>query len=216
MTPPITSRKISGVRVGNGPLCQYLALYRSHAEELGYESYGVHCRLRFIAKLDLWLRRNGKSLHDLDEALVETFCEKLRRRQPRNFTGARTTFRQLLHVLRENGAIPPPTAMEGRCPALKVADEYRRFASEQRGLDRSTIYDYSRHVDRFLLERFGEGAVDLGQITARDITTFVRKSGARFSRGLTAQIITGMRSFLRFARYRDYIKSDLAVAVPAV
>jgi len=216
MTPPISSRVVSGVRVAGGPLCQYLDIYRARAEQLGYKPHEVTTRLRFIAKLDLWLTQNRKSLSDLNEAMVAAFGEKLRRWQPCNFSGARTTFRQLLSVLREIGVLPPRAAPEAVCPAITLADEYRCFAREQRGLVAATIYNYSRHVDRFLLEHFEHGPVDLRQVTARDITTFIRRAGTRFSRGKTAQIITGLRSFLRFARYRDYIKGDLAVTVPAV
>jgi site-specific recombinase XerD len=216
MTPSITSRVVSGVRVADGPLCQYLDIYRSCAEQLGYESNGVHCRLRFIAKLDLWLRRKKQPLRELDEKAVAMFLAKLRQRQPRNVRGARATFRQLLVVLREAGAIPPRVVPAAPCPALKLAGEYRRFAKEQRGLVDATVHNYARHVDRFLVERFGRGPVDLERLAGSDITTFIRNAGGRFSRGKTAQIVTGMRSFLRFARFRDYIKRDLAVVVPAV
>jgi len=183
---------------------------------LGYKPDQIRFRLRHIAKLDLWLVRKKVSLRDLDEETVASFLAQLRRRRPRNGRGARTTLRQLLQLLRDSGVVPPRLELKAACPALRLADEYRCFAREQRGLVAATVYNYARHVDRFLLEHFGRDPVDLRQVTARDITKFIRRNGARFSRGKTAQIITGMRSFLRFARYRDYIKTDLAVTVPAV
>jgi site-specific recombinase XerD len=197
-------------------LCVHMETYRVRAEQWGYKPHMVRFRLRHIAKLDLWLVRQKISLTELNEETIAAFLAELRRRQPRNVRGARMTLRQLLRVLRERGVVPLRVEPTAACPALRLANEYRCFAKEQRGLVAATVYNYARHVDRFLLEHFGHGPVVLGQLQGRDITTFIRLAGARFSRGKTAQIITGMRSFLRFARYRDYINTDLAVSVPAV
>lgn len=216
MTPSITSRVICGVRVAGGPLCVHLETYRARAEQWGYKPHMILFRLRHIAKLDLWLTRKKRSIGELNEETITLFLTELRRRQPRTVRGARITLRQLLQVLREGGVVPPRIERNATCPALRLADEYRDFAKEQRGLVAATVYNYARHIDRFLLEKFGHGPVALGRLTGRHITNFIRVAGARSSRGRTAQIITGMRSFLRFARYRDYIKTDLAVTVPAV
>jgi integrase len=97
-----------------------------------------------------------------------------------------------------------------------MTDDYRMFLSNERGLDRATIYNYSRHIDRFLSERYGTGRVDLGDLQASEITAFVRREAPRFGRGQAAQVVTGLRSFLRFARYRGHIRVDLAAAVPCV
>ena len=216
MTPSITSRVECGVRVAGGPLCEHLETYRARAEQWGYRPHMIVFRLRHIAKLDLWLTRKNRSICDLNEETTNVVLAEWRRQHPRNMKGVRMTLRQLLQALRESGVIPPRRKPTAACPALQLADEYRGFAKEQRGLVATTVYSYARHVDRFLLEQFGYGPVALGRLTGRDITTFIRVAGAGFSRGKTAQIITGMRSFLRFARYRDYIKTDLAVTVPAV
>ncbi len=197
-------------------MCEHLETYRARAEQWGYKPHIIRFRLRQIAKLDLWLTRKKRSMSDVNEETVATFLAQLRRRQPRNVRGARITLRQLLRVLRESRVVPPREEPKAACAALQLASEYRDFAKEQRGLVAATVYNYARHVDRFLLEQFGHGPVTLGRLTGREITRFIREAGTRFSRGQTAQIITGMRSFLRFARYRDYIKTDLAVTVPAV
>ena len=205
-----------GPRYGRAPVCAFGNPW-ARAEQLGYKPHMIRCRLRHIAKLDLWLVRKKIPMRKLNEETLATFLVELRRRrQPCNVRGARMTLRQLLRVLRESGVVPARVEPKAACPALRLANEYRDYAKKQRGLVTATVYNYARHVDRFLLEQFGHGPVAMGRLTGRDITTFIRVDGARFSRGKTAQIITGMRSFLRFARFRDYIKTDLAVTVPAV
>ena len=90
------------------------------------------------------------------------------------------------------------------------------FLREERGLDHATVYHYSRHIDRFLNEQFGAGRVNLRALGGLEITAFVRRHAPRYGRGWAAQMVTGLRSFFRFAQFRGLIASDLAAVVPAV
>ena len=47
-------------------------------------------------------------------------------------------------------------------------NEYRLFSIENRGLDRTTIHNYSRHVQRFLDVHFGTGRVELAVMEVQD------------------------------------------------
>lgn len=90
------------------------------------------------------------------------------------------------------------------------------FLKKERGLDCATIYNYARHVDRFLAEQFGSGRINLRALGVSDIGVFVRRQALRHGRGWAAQMVTALRSFFRFARLRGVIKSDLAALVPSV
>lgn len=214
MTPSLTSPIVSGVRVSGGPLCKYIGKYRTQSEGLGYAPSMVLIHLRAVAKFDLWLRLRKQRLCDVNERVVGQFLDRLRVKRPGAFRSAITALRHLLRLLRNTGATQP--SKEVRSPAGRLTDDYRMFLSNERGLDRATIYNYSRHIDRFLSERYGTGRVDLGDLQASEITAFVRREAPRFGRGQAAQVVTGLRSFLRFARYRGQIRVDLAAAVPCV
>lgn len=216
MTPSLTSAIVSGVRVSGGPLCEYIGNYRTKAEELGYAPSMVLIRLRFIAKFDLWLRRKKVRLCDIDEEIVGQFLNRLRAKYPSIGRGAAAALRLLVNLLRDAGAIAPKKETIACSPALRLTDEYRRFLKDERGLDCATIYHYSRHIDRFLSERYGTGRLDLGDLQASDVIGFVRREAPRFGRGQAAQVVTGLRSFLRFARYRGLVRADLAAVVPCV
>lgn len=215
MTPSLTASIVSGVRVTCGPLFRYVEAYRAQLKKLGYAPIMVYHRLRTFAKLNGWLARNRQTARRLNEAMVDRFLADLRARALTGH-GAATGLRQLLGVLREAGAIPASGPPHRGVPAQRLTESYRRFLGEERGLDPVTIYHYARHVERFLLQRFGAGPVHLRRLQAREISGFVRRDSARFSRGTTAGVICGLRSFLRFARYRGLIASDLANAVPGV
>ncbi len=64
--------------------------------------------------------------------------------------------------------------------------------------------------------RFGTGRLRLAQLEVRDVAAFVQRQAHGHSRGHVLSVVTGLRSFLRFARYRGYIETDLGSALPRV
>ena len=216
MTPSLTSPVKSGVRVSNGPLTAYIAPYRAKLEDLGYTPAQVVYHLRFFAKLDLWLLRRKERLSWLNEQKVGQFLAQLRKERPAGCRGAGSRLRLLLSFLRDVGVVAPKSAPIAISPSQRLTDRYRAFLKEERGLDRATISNYARHIDRFLNEHFGTGRVKLRALGTSQIAAFVRRHAPPGSLGLAAQMVTGLRSFFRFAQLRGLITSDLAAVVPAV
>lgn len=199
-----------------GPLTSHIASYRAKLEGLGYSAAMVLYHLRLFAKLDLWLVRKRQRLWLLNENDTDRFLGHCRCKHPAACRGARSTLPLIVELLRDAGAVAPRRKTKASSPAERLANEYRLFLQEKRGLDPATIYNYSRHVGRFLAEHFGARPVNLRTLGAREITAFVRYHAPRYGRGWAAQMVTGLRSFLRFARYRGLITSDLAATVPPV
>lgn len=216
MTPSLTSPVICGVRVSGGPLCAYLAQYRTKLEGLGYSPVTVLLRLRLVAKLDLWMLRQNQHQRMLDEQMIDRFLDRLRSRHRSVCRGAPRALRLLLDLLVDCGVVRARKEAAARSPAQRLAGEYRRFLKEERGLDCATIYNYSRHVEEFLSAHYGLGRIHLRSLRAHDITDFVRREAPRFGRGRAAQLVTGLRSFFRFARYRGFVGVDLAQVIPPV
>ena len=216
MTLSLTSPLKSGVRVSDGPLTAHIAVFRAKLEALGYAPTMVLYHLRLFAKLDLWLLRSKLRLWRLDEEDTHRFLVRLRAKHPYACRGGRSALRLLLKVLRDAGVVAPKRDLIPDNPARRLAREYRVFLEEERGLDRATIYNYSRHIDRFLAEHFGSGRVNLRALGVSDIAAFVRRHAPQHGRGWAAQMVTGLRSFFRFAQFRGVIGSDLGALVPAV
>jgi len=216
MNISITSPVKSGVRVCDGPLTAHIGSYRTRLEGLGYSAAMVLYHLRFFAKFDSWLVRKKQRLWLLNENDTDHFLARCRNKHPAACRGARSTLPLILQFLRDAGVVAPRRKPNTNSPAERLAGEYRLFLQEERGLDGATVANYSRHVDRFLAEHFGAEPVNLRTVGAREITAFVRHHAPRFGRGWAAQMVTGLRSFFRFARYRGLITSDLATMVPPV
>jgi site-specific recombinase XerD len=186
-------------------------------EDLGYTPITVLYHLRLFAKFDLWLLRRRRRLWRLNEEDADRFLKRLHARYPTVRYGSRLTLRLLLKLLRDVGVVAPKKSdPKASRPAQRLANKYRVFLKEERGLDRSTVYHYSRHIDRFLNEHFGAGRVNLRALGGLEITAFVRRQAPRYGRGWAAQMVTGLRSFFRFAQFRGLIASDLAAVVPPV
>jgi site-specific recombinase XerC len=95
---------------------------------------------------------------------------------------------------------------------LKVATS----GQSKRALSLRTVFYYVDFARSFLEQKFGEGKLELSALHAVDVIRFIQRQAARGSRGAARKLTTAWRSFLRYARYRDYITIDLATGVPAV
>jgi site-specific recombinase XerD len=215
MAPSLTSPVKCGVRLCGGPLSSHLASYRAKLEGLGYTPAQVRYHLRFFAKLDRWLLTRKQRLWQLNEKKVDKFLKRLRAKHPTVCRGAPSASRLLLTALRDIGVVAPKRPPVVTSPAERLANQYRVFLKEERGLDDATIHNYSRHVDRFLAEQFGRGPIKLRALGVSDIGAFVRRHAPRHGRGWAAQMVTALRSFFRFTRLQGVIKSDLAALVPS-
>ena len=213
MTPSFAQLKtVRGLDCG--PLARHVETYVTLLQEQGYQPRTVREHLHLIAHVNRWLVRTGRGPRDLNEPVLARFL-KHHWRRARSDYGAWPALCRLLGILREAGVAPPAPA-KPRNPAQRLADDYWTYLSGARGLDRSTIYHYSRHSETFLTERFGCGAVRLSTLQAPEVISFVRRHVRRHGSGHALQVVTALRSFLRFLHYRGHVTTDLSPVVPAV
>ena len=213
MKTPLTNFKtVQGL--DSGPLCRHIQLYMAHVHEQRYKPKTIRYHLQLMANFNRWLVRTGRGLRDLNETTIEAFLRRLLGQRSWR-AGERTALLRMLSILRETRATPQAKTAQ-LTPAQALAAQYRQYLAEERGCSDWTVGNYSRHIDRFLGQRFGEGSVRFEQFRAQDVIAFVRREAGRHGRGYILQVVTGLRSFFRFLRYRGDITTDLAAAVPSV
>jgi integrase/recombinase XerD len=119
-----------------------------------------------------------------------------------------------LAFLREIGAVPPlaPVMVDGLIDELLC--DYRRYLSCERGLAPKTVETFERVARLFLAEHDQEGAV--GRLTAADVSVFLARECPRRSIGSAQQLVTGLRSLLRYLHVTGAIELPLRWAVPGV
>lgn len=198
----------------SGPLRPHVQPYITQLREQGYQPRTVRAHLCFFANFGRWLTRTNRRLGDLNEELTERFL--VRHLGGRTWrAGERPALRRLLGILRKAQVTPQAKAIPPT-PAQRLAADYRRYLADERGCSGWTLENYGRHIDRFVTQRFGTGSLKPSRLQARDVVAFVKRNAQGHGRGHTLQVVTALRSFLRFLHYRGHIASDLAAAVPAV
>jgi len=213
MTPSFT--QLNTIRgLDSGPLCPFAQPYIALLQGQGYQPKTVREHLRLIASLNRWLVHRRRGLRDLDEHVIARFLKRhLRRRKA--WCGALPAMHRLLDILRKTGVTPPAKVIP-LTPAQRLADQYRQYLLRERGCAEETVENYVRHVDRFLARRLGSERDDLTTLRACEVTEFVQRNARDHNPPQTKQVITALRSFLRYLHYCGCIPKDLSPTVPAV
>jgi hypothetical protein len=174
----LSSHYIQSARFGS--LSPYVKPYITLVLNKGYKPTTIVGQLRLIARLNRWLLRMDYDLGRLDERVLEHFqkCEQKKRRTPAD--GVRVTLQRFLGVLRDARVAPPAEGSSVSQTAVQcLTERYRRHLLDDQGLAESTVVNYTWHVQKFLSEQFGAGAVNLISLQAQDAITFIRHTCAQ-------------------------------------
>jgi site-specific recombinase XerD len=211
----LSSHYIQSARFGS--LSPYVKPYLTLVLNNGYKPATIVGQLRLIARLNRWLLRMDYDLGRLDERVLEHFqrCEQKKRRTPAG--SARATLQRLLGVLRQARVVPPAErSLVPQTAVQRLTERYRRHLLDDQGLAESTVVNYTWHVQKFLSEQFGAGAVNLIRLQAQDAITFIRHTARDHSTRHAQLLVAALRSFFRFLHYQGEIETDLAPALPNV
>lgn len=198
----------------DGPLGPYIDTYAAEMRGEGYARQTSEVQIRLVADFSWWLARRRMQAQEITAELFQPYLRaRARRRRPtRNDFSA---LHRLLDLLVRQGVVPAPVSAVAT-PAERLQSEFRLYMQQERALASTTQACYLTFVSEFLTERFGAGPVDLSGLCAADVTGFVRRRAVAIQSKRVQLMTTALRSFLRFARYRGDIDTDLAACVPAV
>jgi site-specific recombinase XerD len=195
-----------------GPLGPYIdRVAVRYIEQLYTRDYAA-ASLISIGRFGRWLERCGLKPDDIDEQLIDQYIQ---RRSVRAHAGTPTALRNLLRVLREVGACPPP-ALVARGPDQILEDDFKGYLVTERGLAARTVEHYARAAHAFLAACPREEDRVWSALTAADVLTFVRRRAETRIPIYMQQLCTGLRAFLRYLRFRGEIQGDLAASVPRI
>jgi integrase/recombinase XerD len=209
-------KRASRLRV-EGPLAPYFEPYAEHLADRGYSQVSYWKKTFLISEFSRWL---GVHVIEAGKITAEHGAAFLRDRAQHHILKQDdpTSLSGILTWLRSAGIIEsqPVAAGEG-FRTEPMLQEYADWLREERGLAPSTIENYTGYVRRFLANISGADEPHLAAISACHITDYIRCNVPRdrtFSHAKNT--VTSLRSFFRFARYRDYIQTDFAAVVPSV
>ncbi len=203
-------------RVQVGPLGPYLASYAGQLLAQQDARRSACAQIGLVADFSRWLDRHRVTERELTPRHTEQYLRDRAQQGYRPRRGDTAALDRVLDLLRQMAIIAGPPAPAALTPARRGQAEFDRYLHQERALAPSTRVAYGSVVGRFLTERFATEPVDWSGLGAVDVTGFVRRHAARLQPKTSQLMTTALRAFLRFARQRGEITTDLASAVPSV
>jgi len=198
-----------------GPLGLYIDEFAQQLSEQGYSRLYGRRQLQLAAKLSRWLGRKNLAVADLKVADLESYL-KCRSRRVRVRRGDAANLRAFYELLCQKGLVVARVDPIPKTPIEELQGKFGLYLGEERALAATTVIGYLPFSRELLAHRFGTGPVDLSLLTAADVVDFVQYRAPSLIRKQAKKMTTVLRSFLRYARYHNYIRTDLAACVPCV
>src|SRR4030066_83058 len=155
-----------------GLLVSYLDSFVEAVSDLGYARASLQARMWLLGDLGRWLKRRNLRLADLGEPLVSRFLDGRHRRRCLRRDDTRIA-RQFLEHLREQGVVRAQEPPIDRAPLAPLGRRYESHLRRERGLSLATVTRYWSFLQRFLVERFGSGPIQLHELTPCDVSGFL-------------------------------------------
>ena len=210
-------RKRRSRLVVEGPLAPYFEPYAEYLADQGYSQVSYWKKTFLVSEFSRWLGREKIAASEITAEHEEAFlrhngeCRCPKRGDPIALTSVTSWLRENSVIEGKLIASPEPSEID------RILHEYGSYLHEDRGLAPATVENYAGYIRRFLADMCGTEELKLGSIRASQIADYIRRNAPRDRTFASAKdTVTALRSFLRFARYRDYIQTDLAAAVPSV
>jgi integrase/recombinase XerD len=201
-------------RMGEGALGPFVCAFAEQLSEQGYTRGSARLSLRLVANFSRWIERRGVVVQTLAPEDIGRYLKYRRAHQlPRSEDAGILT--RFLTLLVDRGVVAKKKASTPT-PAHEFEEEFRQYLQQERGLAPATIGNYLPMVRRFLVQLYGCGEMQLGQLRAADVIRFVQIEAARLRPKRAKLMTTALRSLLQYARYRGLITVDLPASIPTV
>lgn len=189
--------------LAKGPLAPHVDAYKQYLTDRGYAATTFANCIRCVAHFAQWVHGRRLPIRRIDEAVVAEFlddhlprcrCTGPVHRDRRNLSAA---LGHLLTVLRDQGAVVPPTVS-----TTPVNEELRRYDEHMdhvRGLALKTRDIALRIVSRLLASRFGDGAVNIAAIKPDHVRRFFAQQAKLYSKPANAgTVVATLRGYFRY------------------
>jgi integrase/recombinase XerD len=200
----------------SGPLAPYSAGFESWLRSRSYSSSAVANRLCQLDQLSRWLERRGLVAGELTEARAAEFARSRREAGLVTWTSLQSVALPL-EYLRAVGVVPRVTVPAGDGPLEELLAEYGRYLLVERRLSEHTVRDaYVPAARLFLAGRERPDGLALKRLSAADLSTFLVAECPKRSVSGARDLVSALRSFLRYLHVAGLIEAPLVWAVPSV
>jgi len=200
----------------SGPLSAYAAEYASWLRGQSYSRSAISDRLWQFDQLSRWLDREGLAVGALSAAACERFAAS-RRAAGRVTLVAPQSMALPVEYLRARGLTPKPVPPLAHGLVVDLLADYGSYLLIERGLSPHTVFDaYVPAARLFLAGRDGPGGLRLDRLAAADVSMFLTRECPKRSVSGRRDLVSALRSFLRYLHLAGRIEAPLVWALPAV
>jgi site-specific recombinase XerD len=197
-----------------GPLVDHLAQFESLLVEQGYPSETIRRSLLLIADFSRWLKALPLAVEHVTHATAQRYLRyRLHHRCRRK--GNASALRKFVQMLQHHGVVEQEVVAQ--IAVERLISDYSLYLHQERGLAVASVRKYVHAARTLLIQQRITNVRGLSRLSAQRVIRFLQSTGSGNSGTPRVQhIAIGLRSFLRYARYRGYFKPDLAAAIPRV
>lgn len=196
----------------DGPLNQFQEGYEQHLSRFGFSVSATKRHLYLMAHLSRWMKQKSVSCAGLNTESIERFFID---RRAMGYVRFRTPqgLSMLMSYLREQNIAPELVPVEISDAVDLLLEKYLEFLSSERGLSSSSIVGYRRIASSFLQTCRCESSKHPYQINVIKVHAFIDTECSRLSIGSANNVVTVLRSLLRFLYLDNAIVSPMAESV---
>ena len=199
----------------HGPLGSIIPAYAALLSQQGYSNNPPSFNFVSSADMNQWLHQQRLQVIDLSEPTIHRYLRSRHQRfRPRRDDAS--ILRRLVHLLHAHGLLPEEATRPPDNPRQHVENDFDRYLSEERGLSVSTRVNYRSFIQRFLSFQFGDDPACFADLNADNVIQFIQNQAGRLTPKRAGLMVTALRSFFRYLRYRGDITKDLAACVPPI
>ena len=203
----------------SGPLAEHLDAYVAWLVKNQYATSYIRIKLLHALAFNRWLEQHDIAMCNLNESHIARYQRRRSHRYGlRHIETRRRELCDLEHLLiflRQHGVCALPLATHQTQIDI-IASEFERYLQSERGLANATVSHYTTTARQFLADRFGADQVSIHTLLPTDVIEFIRCQSAHLRPSAVKGVVTGLRSFLRYAQFCGQIEARLVASVPAV
>ncbi len=197
-----------------GPLTPYVKGFWAELQRQGYSPLSAGNVLRVVAHFSRWLEDSALSLDHLSHESMAAFMAARRRQGYTQFLTTHALAPLLEHLEGVDIHVRPAAVVE--TPIDRLVRDYAEYLARERCVGPVTVRHYTDFARGFARFRFGTREPTWVQLRPSEITDYVLDAAGRLTTSHCRNVVTALRSLLRFLHVRGEIGQDLSGCVPAV
>lgn len=197
-----------------GPLKPYVDGLWAELQRQGYAPLSARNVLHVVAHFSRWLEDGKLSLAQLSDETVAAFVAERRGQGYTQFLTPRA-LAPLVGYLRGVGIdVRPATVVER--PTDRLFRDYAEYLTRERCVGPATVRRYMDFAREFTEGRFDTPAARWALLRPSEVAEYILDASRRLTIGQCRNVVTALRSLLRFLHVRGEVDQDLSGCVPAV